>query len=351
MKKRIVCAVMALILCFSMSSVSFAAGSGYGDVPDDHWAAESIHRATELGIFQGVNANTFGVGQAISRAAFVTALVRLFGWETENPVRATFTDVQRGQWYYSAVETAVKNGAVTVSGKTFRPNAALTRSDMAAMIIRALGYASLAGSVSTYQSPFTDVTVNKGFITMAYDMGIVSGVGSGKFNPKGTATREQAATILVRVYDRLAAENQMLSDVGTRTAVKVETPAPVDGAELPTTPLEPVLELYDTLRRLKESGYDMSNAVLCLTAGGVRTTVSTQDGKILSTDQLSADEVEEVLNQDNVRTYYSQRYESAYCVCEPNDYQVVTMWYQTGESIAVKLQLARMFGVTDYVMQ
>lgn len=351
MKKRIICAMMALILCFSMNSVSFAAGSGYSDVPADHWAAESIRRATELGIFQGMNANTFGMGQAISRAAFVTALVRLFGWETEEPDKATFTDVPRGQWYSSAVETAVKNGAVTVSGMNFNPNEALTRGDMAAMIIRALGYASLAGSVSAYASPFTDVAVNKGFITMAYDMGIVSGVGNGKFDPKGTATREQAATILVRVYDRLAAESHLLSDVGTRAVVRVETPVPVEGAELPTTPLEPLQDLYAALRRLKESGRDLSGVVLYLTGGGVSTTVSIQDGAIISTEDLSADQVETILNRYDVRTYYSKRYESAYCVYEPNAYQVVTMWYQTEESMAVKLELARMFGVTNYVLQ
>lgn len=350
MKKRIISAVLALILCLGMSNVSLAAGSGYSDVPDNHWAAESILRATELGIFQGVSANTFGRGQAISRAAFVTALVRLFGWETEEPAKATFTDVAPGKWYYSTVETAVKNGAVTASGKTFRPNDALSRGDMAAMIIRALGYASLAGSISSYESPFADVTVNKGFITMAYDMGIVGGMGNGTFDPNGTATREQAAAILVRVYDRLMAESRQISSVGTRAAVTVETPEPVEGDELPTTPLEPMLELYDALRRLKESGRDMSGAVLCLAAGGVRTTVSSQ-GKIISTDELTADQVESLLTRYKARTYYSQRYESAYCVYEPNTYQVVTVWYQTEESMAVKLQLARMFGITDYVMQ
>ena len=350
MRKRIICAVMALILCLGMSSVSFAAGGGYCDVPDHHWAAESIRRATELGIFQGVSADDFGLGQPISRAAFVTALVRLFGWETEEPVQATFADVPQGKWFYSAVETAVKNGAVTTSGKTFSPDAPLTRSDMAAMIIRALGYSSLAGSVSSYESPFVDVKVNKGFITMAYDMGIVGGVGNGKFDPNGTATREQAAAVLVRVHDRLTADSHEIGLVGTRVVIKVDTPAPVEGDELPTTPLEPMLDLYEALRRLKESGRDMSSAVLCLTAGGVRTTMSTK-GKILSTDELTADQVDSILTRYNARTYYSKRYESAYCVYEPNYYQTVTIWYQTEESMAAKLRLAGMFGVTDYVLQ
>ena len=76
MKKRIICAVLALILCLGMSNVSLAAGSGYSDVPDNHWAAESIRRATELGIFQGISANTFGVMNGCVRAHMVTFLYR-----------------------------------------------------------------------------------------------------------------------------------------------------------------------------------------------------------------------------------------------------------------------------------
>lgn len=350
MKRRMICAMLALVMCFGMVPTAFAAGTGYSDVPETYWAAESIRRATQLGLFQGVSENTFGRGQAISRAAFVTVLVRLFDWETVTPERATFSDVEKGKWYYDAVETAVEHGAVAASGKTFRPTDPLTRSDMAAMIMRALGYTSLAGTVSSYASPFTDVAVNKGFITMAYDMGIVGGIGDGKFDPNGTATREQAATIIVRVYDKLMAGNVKVSGIGADTKITVETPAAQEGSELPTTPLEPISELYAVLREMKNSGADMSRTVLSLTAGGVRTTQS-KDGKILTTDTLTADQVKSLLVRSDVRTYYSDRYESAYCVHEPNFYQTVTVWYQSEESLAVKLQLARMFGVTKYILE
>lgn len=50
---------------------------------EGHWAAESIRRATELGLFNGVGGGKFGLGQPITRAAFVTALSRLFDWEAE----------------------------------------------------------------------------------------------------------------------------------------------------------------------------------------------------------------------------------------------------------------------------
>lgn len=349
MKKRMLSALLAVLICVGMMPAAAAVGA-YSDVPDQFWAAKDIYRATELGIFNGVGDNLFGRGQAISRAAFVTALVRMFGWEMVIPEKNTFTDVTSDRWYYDEVETAVANGAIPTASKNFRPTEELKRGEMAAMLIRALGYTSLAGAINSYDCPFTDVTVNKGFITMAYDMGLISGMGDGLFAPDATATREQAATILVRLYDRLNAESTQIKTVGNRATVSVQTPEPEEGAELPTTPLEPIAQLYDALRRMKENGQNMSDLVLVLCGGGFQTIIS-DSGRIVKSGFISAGQVKNALARSNVRTYYSQRYESAYCVYEPNYYQTVTVWYQSEESLAVKLQLARMFGVVDYVLE
>ena len=179
-------------------------------------------------------------------------------------------------------------------------------------------------------------------------LGIVGGVGDGRFAPDQTATREQAAAMLVRVYDRLYAASTRLASSGSRVRITVDTPQASAGQSVPTTPLEPIAELYATLREMKNRGSDLSGAVLCLTGGGVRTLVS--NGELLSTDSLSADEVSEILARDGTRTYYSERYESAYCIYTPNSYQTATVWYQSEESLAAKLQLARLFGVTRYMM-
>lgn len=347
MKIKLLSLALALTLCLGLSLPALAAGS-YTDIPSGHWSAASVQRATQLGLFEGVGNGKFGRGQPITRAAFVTALVRLFDWEEVSPAKASFTDVSANRWFYTAVETARANGAFASDRGAFRPTDNITREEMAVMIVRSLDYASLAGAVSDSSCPFTDVTTNKGFITLAYDLGIVDGVGGGKFAPARTATREQAAAMLVRLYDRLYASSTRLSSAGNNTKITVDTPEPKDGDELPTTPLEPIAELYAQLRRHKNSGTDMSRAVLCLTGGGVRTITS--NGHIVSTDTLSAQEVEKILSGSGVHTYYSARYESAYCIYKPNGYQSATLWYQSEESMAAKLQLARLFGVTRYTL-
>lgn len=349
MKKRIVSLLLALCLSLGLAGNAMAASSGYSDVPAGHWAEESIRRATELGLFEGVGGGKFGRGQPITRAQFVTALGRLFRWETVEPTGKAFTDVGRERWYCAAVETALKNGAVVAAGRTFRPTEKLTREEMAVMLVRGLGYASLAGTADRYGSPFTDVAVSRGFITLAYDMGIMGGIGDGKFAPEATATREQAAAVLVRVYDRLYARSRLLADAAGRPRIRVETPAASEDTEIPTTPLEPVTELYAALRTMKGSGADMSKAVLTLASGGVRTLVSGK--RILESVPITGEEVAELLAEEDVRTYFSSRYESAYCIYEHAGYQTVTVWYQSEESMAAKLQLARLFGVNDYILE
>lgn len=351
MKKRLLIFVLAGLMGLALAPRA-AAAAGYTDVPEDHWAAESIARATELGYFQGVGDGRFGLGRPISRAAFAAALTRLFGWEEVRPVKASFDDVDRGRWFYSAVETALANGAVAAAGQDFRPDDELTRGEMASMLVRGLGYtSSLAETASSYGVPFGDVTVNRGFITMAYDMGLMKGKEGGRFDPDASATREQAAAVLVRVHDQLSAASVRLSAAGSYQLITVATPMAEAGDEMPVTPLEPLPDLYAALRRMKNNGEDMSRAALRLMAGGVRTLTDAGGNLIGGSEPVSAQEVRDALAAKDADTFYSEQYQSAYCIYPPNAYQTAYIWYQSDESMAAKLQLARLFGVTRYVLE
>ncbi|WP_295581304.1 S-layer homology domain-containing protein [uncultured Oscillibacter sp.] len=180
-----------------------ASAAGFTDVPAGHWAAEPIRRAVELGFFQGETATRFGLGHQMTRAAFTVVLGRFFGWKAEKPERSTYTDVPAGHWAAGAVEAAYANGAVTRQSDAFRPEDPITREELAVMLVRALGYGTIAGLAQDLPNPFRDVTTNAGYITMAYDLGLVDGTSAASFSPDRTATREQAAVMLVRLYDKL----------------------------------------------------------------------------------------------------------------------------------------------------
>ena len=206
MKRRIICFCIAIILLANYSPV-LAVNSEYSDLTSDHWAAEYINKATELGIINGIGNGLFGIGQNVTRAQFTAMLVRLFNWEPVVPAAPSFADNNdKGSWYYSAVETAVANGAVLTDTSSFRPNDSITRGDMAVMLVRALGYGNLTSRVAGYGVPFTDVTQNIGYITIAYNFGIINGMTETTFMPDGYATREQAAAMMIRLYSKYNAQ-------------------------------------------------------------------------------------------------------------------------------------------------
>lgn len=198
------CLVLCALLAGSIPAAS--AAGGFQDVPASLPAAESIRRCVELGFFQGETASRFGVGHSITRGAFVVAASRFFGWDTGDvPKTPTFSDVPAGHWCCGAVEAAVASGALSSESSTFRPGDAITREELAVLLVRALGYETIAGLAQDLATPFRDVRTNPGYIAMAYDFGLVSGGTRTHFSPNEPAAREDVAVVLVDLYDKLHA--------------------------------------------------------------------------------------------------------------------------------------------------
>lgn len=214
LKRLCSCALLCALLLMALPVSASAASTGFSDVPASHWAAEEIRRAVELGIIQPESAGTFGLGRPMTRAGFAAALCRLFDWEILEPDVGAYTDNQDPDaWYYGAVETAYAHGAITAQTDTFRPDDAVTREEIAVMLVRALGYGTLAGLAQEQALPFTDVRTNTGYIVMAYTLGLIDGTSKTAFSPDKDATREQAAVILMRLYDKYYGPAPALSGV------------------------------------------------------------------------------------------------------------------------------------------
>ena len=207
-----------------------ASAAGFRDVPAGHWAAESIQRCAALGFFQGKSADRFGLGEEMTRSAFTVVLCRFFGWETPAPESSSFTDVSADAWYAGAVEAAYDHGAVTDQSREFRPDEAITREELAVMLVRALGYGTIAGLAQELPLPFQDVTTNAGYLTMAYDLGLMDGTSATSFSPEEPAPREQVAVILMRLYDMLH------GDAPEITAVVSDAAADLTGVDMAAIP-------------------------------------------------------------------------------------------------------------------
>lgn len=195
MKKRTL--FLGFLLMLALSTAALAAD--YTDVPADSWARESIDKAAEYGLMNGVGEGRFGLGETISREQFVTILVRMFGWESVSGEDAAIDIAD--SWAREFVNTAAANGVIDAGGK-FRPRDAITRREMAVMLVRAIGLGELAKADADAALPFADVTAQRGYIAIAYEIGMTTGATETTFEPDGTAAREQAAAMLVRVYEK-----------------------------------------------------------------------------------------------------------------------------------------------------
>ncbi|MFD0714555.1 S-layer homology domain-containing protein [Paenibacillus sp. GCM10027626] len=164
-----------------------------------HWAADSIMRAVAQKIVKGYPDRTFRPDNTVTRAEFIVMLANALQLEGEGGELA-FTDRDRiGVWSGKAIAQAVAAGIVNgYPDGSFRPNAAITRMEMAAMIARALDLpltATAAGFADDKDIP----QWAKRAVAAVEQRGIVTGRPGSKFMPKAIATRAEAAVMLMRM--------------------------------------------------------------------------------------------------------------------------------------------------------
>lgn len=114
---------------------------------------------------------------------------------------AAFVDIE-DETTENAVATLESMGIVSGTSKTrYSPSLTLTRSQVCAMVIRAMGYENAVDSYVN-QKLFTDVATNSwyaGYVNLAYKKNIISGYGNGKFGPEDEITYGQFVTIILRL--------------------------------------------------------------------------------------------------------------------------------------------------------
>ena len=180
--------------------------AGFTDVPgEDNWAHAGIDYCVANGLMSGVGDNLFAPKMTTTRAQIVQILYNLEG---EPKVSGTmpFTDLTQN-WYKDAVLWAYQTGVVSgTSATTFAPDLPVTREQIAVIL---MGYAEKVLGVTRTWTPadlsvFPDAGSVSGWakdaLADAVALGLISGASNGGvtyLSPKGSATREQVATILM----------------------------------------------------------------------------------------------------------------------------------------------------------
>lgn len=178
----------------------------FTDVKADDWHIEAVAFVLSKGIMGGTSETKFEPETNIDRGMIVTMLHRLEG--TPEAAPSAFTDVKAEQYCAEAIGWASRNGIVQgYSDTEFRPTREISREQLASILYR---YAQLKGYDTSEQadlSAYADAADVSGYaldgMRWAVAKGLISGVTESTLAPGGSATRAQAAMILMRFCENV----------------------------------------------------------------------------------------------------------------------------------------------------
>lgn len=177
----------------------------FNDMSQAQWARDSVNRLHAMGIVSA--AQNYRPFDNVKREEFVKMLVELAGISAEGKV-STFKDVNGSEWYASYLAAAQAAGIIKGSDDgNFGVGASITRQDMVVMALRTVEVMNKSIREKSAAQTFPDSGEISEYAQEAVikmqRAGVVSGMGNGRFEPKGLANRAQAAVMICNLIDAL----------------------------------------------------------------------------------------------------------------------------------------------------
>ncbi len=156
----------------------------FSDVNTGNWYYSAVEYVAKKGIMTGISASSFGPNLDTTRGMIVTILYRLEN-QPMGTEAAAFSDVRAGQYYADAIAWANANGIVTGYGNgLFGPNDAITREQMAAILYRYAQYKEYDVSASAELTAFSDAASVSGYAVDAMKWANAAGLINGVTSSK-----------------------------------------------------------------------------------------------------------------------------------------------------------------------
>lgn len=195
----------------------------FADVADTHWASAPIRALVDAKVLSGTGSGLFQPQRPISRAELAKLVLAARRIGTQAPPRASFPDVPPAAWYYPFVETAYRVGLFNAWSGYFGPDAPVSREELAAVTVRALGLEKVAQDLSwstvRQLTSFADAAYFepslRKHVALAVQRRIMTGYEDGTFRPAAYASRADVAAIVARHL--LASGGMQTAEVDGRT--------------------------------------------------------------------------------------------------------------------------------------
>ncbi len=178
---------------------------------EGHWAEEALqlmvaYRALDLKDGKVMPGAVITRGELIKMLVLARNNGRSYEFEAmakNSAAAASFADVAADSAYFVYVESALQQNLIDLGDGAFNPDEPVTRDDMSELIVRALGYNTLANYDYMFKVSFKDAGAikNKGQAAITVGLKIMS-LSDGKFLPEKKVTRAEAATAFFRYLQK-----------------------------------------------------------------------------------------------------------------------------------------------------
>ena len=177
----------------------------FTDLDQAPWAETAITYLYNNGLVNGRSATEFAPQGEITRAEFAKLILAAYGVTIAEGVQTSaYSDVVSGEWYTPYVLTAAQYGLVKgYDDGTFRPNALVSRQEMAVMMYRAATTFGTQLPAKNEAKTWTDNTIADWAaeaVNALQVAGIINGYEDGRFGGTDASTRAQAAQMIYNLY-------------------------------------------------------------------------------------------------------------------------------------------------------
>lgn len=167
---------------------------------ESHWAKSAIEQSVERGFVTGYADGSFRPDAPVTRAEMAAMLARALKLEPA-PSSPIFADqATTPRWAQPFINAIAQAGLVSgYEDGTFRANKEITRTELVTIIVRALGVEVKGDARMAFEDADQVPAWAQPYVAAAAELGLVRGDGHGRFNPNRPSTRAEAVTMIMNM--------------------------------------------------------------------------------------------------------------------------------------------------------
>ena len=219
--KKIISMLLAVVMCFSLMTVSFAAEMNFTDVKSTDWFYNDVKTAVEMGLVNGKSATTYAPNDNLTYAEAIKLAACMNMLYTQGEI-----NIKAGSpWYQPYVDYCVEYNIID---KEYDYNANATRAGYMGIFAKALPEEGFGVINDVPDNSIPDVPSSRAYAPAVYKLyraGILTGVDAAhNCNPLANITRAEVAAILTRMMNE--AKRVKITDMGKAEEAEPEVKEP-----------------------------------------------------------------------------------------------------------------------------